>query len=136
MNVCRMHGGATPKGEASPHFKHGLYSRWAPKQLAEKIEAMRERADLLHDLAEVLPVQHALLSTALEQGDYAAALVVSEAISRNTERWHRQRGSEPPVRSPQEIDERIGVLLGKLAENPVFREKCQKILKAAGSATR
>jgi hypothetical protein len=24
---CRMHGGASPRGLASPHFKHGRYTR-------------------------------------------------------------------------------------------------------------
>jgi hypothetical protein len=24
---CRLHGGATPRGDVSPHFKHGWYSK-------------------------------------------------------------------------------------------------------------
>ena len=26
-NRCRMHGGKTPRGWASPHYKHGFYSK-------------------------------------------------------------------------------------------------------------
>jgi hypothetical protein len=36
-------------------------------------------------------VQHALLAHALESGDYAAALVVTEALGRTAERMHRCR---------------------------------------------
>lgn len=30
QKVCRVHGGATPKGIASPHYKHGRQSKYAP----------------------------------------------------------------------------------------------------------
>lgn len=30
---CRSHGGLTPKGEASPHFKHGKFSEYLPQRL-------------------------------------------------------------------------------------------------------
>lgn len=33
--VCRNHGGATPSGPASPHWKHGRYSKAMPTGLAE-----------------------------------------------------------------------------------------------------
>jgi hypothetical protein len=30
---CQVHGGVTPKGEASPHFKHGRFSDYLPQRL-------------------------------------------------------------------------------------------------------
>ena len=36
---CRLHGGATPVGAASPNFKTGLYSKHLPRGLKEKYEA-------------------------------------------------------------------------------------------------
>lgn len=33
---CRMHGGATPSGIASPHFKTGTYTRYLPSRLLER----------------------------------------------------------------------------------------------------
>lgn len=35
---CRMHGGATPMGIASPHFQTGKYSRCLPARLAARYE--------------------------------------------------------------------------------------------------
>jgi hypothetical protein len=32
---CRLHGGLTPGGLASPHFKHGRYSRFLPARLTQ-----------------------------------------------------------------------------------------------------
>lgn len=47
MTVCYMHGGATPTGVASPHFKHGRYSKYLPSQLLEKYKDASQDADLL-----------------------------------------------------------------------------------------
>jgi hypothetical protein len=38
---CRLHGGATPRGARSPHFKHGRYSRCVPAALAGRLAAAR-----------------------------------------------------------------------------------------------
>ena len=35
---CRLHGGATPSGVGSPHFKHGRYSKVLPTGLRKKFE--------------------------------------------------------------------------------------------------
>ena len=35
---CRLHGGATPRGIASPHFKHGRYSQDLPTQISTSLE--------------------------------------------------------------------------------------------------
>jgi flagellar motility protein MotE (MotC chaperone) len=45
--VCRVHGGATPRGIASPHFKTGRHSRDLPTQLSGRyLEAITD-AELL-----------------------------------------------------------------------------------------
>jgi len=38
---CRLHGGKTPKGEASPHFKHGKFSNYMPTRLLKIYEAVQ-----------------------------------------------------------------------------------------------
>jgi hypothetical protein len=32
---CRLHGGKSLAGPASPSFKHGRHSKWLPKEVAE-----------------------------------------------------------------------------------------------------
>lgn len=50
---CRLHGGLTPRGKDSPHFKTGLYSKYAPAQIRDKIEHFQDAnpLELLHELA-------------------------------------------------------------------------------------
>src|SRR5262249_6908633 len=41
-NRCRLHGGSTPAGIASPHFRHGKRSRYfrhLPKEIGEHYQA-------------------------------------------------------------------------------------------------
>ena len=44
---CRMHGGMTPGGIASPQFKTGRYSKYLPGRLSERYQEATEDADLL-----------------------------------------------------------------------------------------
>lgn len=48
---CRLHGGATPRGVASPHFKHGRYSQDLPTQISASMREGQLPSDLLqsHD---------------------------------------------------------------------------------------
>lgn len=46
--VCRLHGGKTPRGEASPHFKHGRFSEYLPERLVKIYEAVE--ADNEHSI--------------------------------------------------------------------------------------
>jgi hypothetical protein len=53
-NVCRMHGGKTPRGIASPNFRTGRYSKDLPSRLLdgfEKALADAELVDLRRELA-------------------------------------------------------------------------------------
>jgi hypothetical protein len=44
---CYRHGGPSPKGAASPHFKHGKHSRYYPRGLQRLIEQAAADPDLL-----------------------------------------------------------------------------------------
>jgi hypothetical protein len=44
---CRLHGGKTPGGLASPHFKTGRYSKYIPAQLASKYQEALADPDVL-----------------------------------------------------------------------------------------
>ena len=48
---CRLHGGATPRGVASPHFKHGRYSQDLPTKISVSMQKGQLPLDLLqsHD---------------------------------------------------------------------------------------
>ncbi len=44
---CRFHGGATPRGLASPHFKHGRYSKHLPTKLGALLNSKELPSELL-----------------------------------------------------------------------------------------
>ena len=50
---CRAHGGATPRGTASPHFKHGRYSTVLSVRVNEKYQQAAYDPDFLTHAAEL-----------------------------------------------------------------------------------
>jgi hypothetical protein len=47
LEVCRFHGGATPRGVASANFKHGRYSKAIPDRLVGMYEKALSDEDLI-----------------------------------------------------------------------------------------
>lgn len=50
---CYHHGGAQPKGIASPNYKHGRYSRYTSTRLQDKVERLISDPDLLNNYDEI-----------------------------------------------------------------------------------
>src|SRR5579864_6465564 len=46
-SVCRMHGAGTPRGQASPHYVDGRYSKELPSRLRERYDQAASDPDLL-----------------------------------------------------------------------------------------
>ena len=72
---CRLHGGKSLVGQASPHYKTGRYSKHLPAQLAARYEEARANPRLL-SLADDIAVAEARLAALLEQvttGESASA---------------------------------------------------------------
>lgn len=67
---CRLHGGATPRGADSPHFKTGLYSRYAPAVVRDKLAHFLD-ADPF-DLTNELALTRALLAEFLARYEHAS----------------------------------------------------------------
>lgn len=45
--VCYHHGGATPIGATSPHFRSGRYSKYLPERLREKYQDAQQDPEIL-----------------------------------------------------------------------------------------
>ena len=56
-NRCKLHGGMSPRGEASPHFKTGYYSRAVPKGIRADFNKLLRDPELLEARAEVALLQ-------------------------------------------------------------------------------
>lgn len=70
-NRCRLHGGATPRGMASPHFKTGRYSRYLPARLQERYHEAESDSSLLELRGEIslMDARTAEILTNLQDGD-------------------------------------------------------------------
>jgi len=42
---CKLHGGATPRGEDSPHFEHGLFSDYLSDEDRQTVDALEDFED-------------------------------------------------------------------------------------------
>jgi hypothetical protein len=66
--VCYMHGGKTPVGPASPHYKSGRYSKYLPHNLRTRYEESLDDPQLLELRSEVALLD-ARLGELLEKAD-------------------------------------------------------------------
>ena len=72
MTVCRYHGGNTPVGVNSVHYKHGKYSRHLPEKIRMRYKDALDDPDLMslkHDIA----VTEARLTELMEKIDSGEA---------------------------------------------------------------
>jgi len=95
---CNLHGGSTPIGPASVHYKHGKYCRHRnhlPARLAEAFEAALDDPDLLNLRPEIaaLDARIADLEQRVDTGEcgelWAALLEASKALSKAQDKANR-----------------------------------------------
>lgn len=63
---CRMHGGKTPKGIASPHWKTGRYAKYLPSNLLDRYQREANDPELLA-LDDEIALARSRLSALLER---------------------------------------------------------------------
>ncbi|MFW5968953.1 MAG: hypothetical protein ACOCV2_15620 [Persicimonas sp.] len=101
---CKFHGGATPA-------KHGLYSMYSSRRLADRLEQMRKAEGELADLADDILLARAVISTQTEQADALDAakakelLQLLERLSRIIARQHKIRHGEEYTVTVEEVDQ-------------------------------
>ncbi len=66
--VCRVHGGMTPSGIASPHYKDGRYSKVLPARLAARYQEAQQDGALL-ELRDEISLVDSRLSDLLSRVD-------------------------------------------------------------------
>lgn len=103
---CEKHGGLTPRGALSPHFKHGLYTTALPSGMLDKFEAAHADPLLLAYRNDLALVQ-ARIDVLLERsgaGESGQAWIHLNRLWREFER-HRTAGN---VKEMQALLEQIG----------------------------
>jgi len=79
---CRIHGGTTPRGPASPHYRTGEHSKYVPAKIARRLEKIMGDPDYL-SLWQEIQLLH------LRLGD----LLVTVDQGGNTKLWHEAMGT-------------------------------------------
>lgn len=74
-SVCTVHGGKTPGGIASPHFKTGRYSKYLPSRLLADYDTSLKDSELL-DLTNEIAVLDARLNDLMRRVDSGEAGVL------------------------------------------------------------
>ena len=77
---CRLHGGKTPSGPESVHFKHGRYADAFKGKMAERFERMKTEQNPL-DMVTDLQVQRTMLEEYLDQIGNRRKLKLNELIN-------------------------------------------------------
>lgn len=77
-NRCRLHGGATPRGAFSPHFKHGKYSRYLPHDVRQMYQRALSDPDMISVRDEIALIR-AMITHRLEHWPESAEGRLSRA---------------------------------------------------------
>ena len=80
---CRLHGGKTPSGTASPHFKTGRYSRYLPTQIRQ-LYAIHCRDRKSNDLQDEIGLLTVHIGQLLQQAHAKASLDSFSTIQKMT----------------------------------------------------
>lgn len=69
-NRCKLHGGKTPRGTDSPHWKNGLYSQYASESLKDVLDELdNQSTDELNPEKEIRLMQALIIRSKALQND-------------------------------------------------------------------
>lgn len=118
---CRYHGGKTPGGIASPHFKTGRYSKFLPARLADRYHESLTDPDLLELRSEisVLDARMSELIGRIDTGESGAAWMTAKIALQHYQeaRLDGEKGKE--IEAMQELE---SVLERGLADTAIWSE--------------
>jgi hypothetical protein len=117
--VCELHGGKTPRGPASPHFKHGRYSRdtGIPASVRKRFEQSYTDPELLSRRRNValLRVRADELLANIDTGETLGGWDKLRALWADYKRAIRQNDGEQIQIKSREIDALIAGGLSRVA---------------------
>jgi hypothetical protein len=119
--VCRMHGGKTPKGSASTHFRTGRHSTFVPTRLAAKYRDATKDPELL-SLRSELALLDARIAELLGRVDTGESEAIWEALQ---QAWAAFRGARAQQDVPQmhlAVEQLDQLMDRKLSDSAAWRE--------------
>jgi hypothetical protein len=93
LDVCRIHGGKTPRGPASVHYKTGRYSRFLPSRLFARYQgAVRDRE--LMSLRQDIALTDSRISDILQRVDTGEAGSIWREAQATMARFRREQAKQ------------------------------------------
>jgi acyl-CoA thioesterase FadM len=126
--VCRSHGGKTPSGIASPHFKTGRYSKVIPTHLTAQYEAAQQDPDLL-GIKEDIALQDALLRGALDAMSRGEAGELWEKLDETWKEYRKAKNDRTGKLDPNDSLNMIGFLIKEGYQDYMARIELRQMLQ-------
>lgn len=123
---CKLHGGTSLAGIASPSFTHGRYSKYLPARLAGRYEEAVSDPELmaLRDDIGLLDTRIGQVIAALETGESRESWVaLMAAVTTLEEQWQKLLDDGEPPEEMERTVEAIGKLVRQgLSEGYIWSE--------------
>jgi hypothetical protein len=122
---CYRHGGATPSGTASPHFKHGRYSKDLPTRIVGRYEELRQDQSLFQLREEIALIDTFIAETLqkLGSGESRWLRKFRHAWQRLEKARHRKDAA-----AEEKAVARLGELISTYQENPMARRQVVNLI--------
>jgi len=118
---CQVHGGVTPRGIASPHFKTGRYSKAMPARLMERFNAALDDPDLLNLSSEIALVQ-ARIEELVGRLDSAESGAVWHDLRETWKDFKRAQKDGNKLEVPRLLDDIDSLIRRGYGDHAVFNE--------------
>jgi hypothetical protein len=107
---CYKHGGKTPKGLASPHYKHGRYTTHLPSRLAERYAEAQDDPTLLSYRDDVALVDARItdLLGRVDSGESGATWLAIQKLWRDFRRYRASGDVRNMTQVLEQLDEPLG----------------------------
>jgi hypothetical protein len=125
-DVCRLHGGRTPRGPASVHWKGGRYSRHLPARLAAQYEAAAQDPELT-ELRSDIALTDARIIDLLQRVDTGEAGAVWRAAKATLRRVQRAQARGDPDKMRAHLDTLQGLIERGAGDYAAWREIGEQI---------
>lgn len=135
---CRMHGGNSPKGAMSPHFRHGLYSKYLPKTLGQRLDELAANP-MTHDLREQTAILDAVMISNLQEWAAGGGGVVWEDLNKKRTEYMRATARKDTRLMVQIVNEVMEIIVAghsKLIASRELRETVEDRRKITESERR
>lgn len=127
--VCKIHGGASPVGIASPQFKTGRYSAHLPARLQDRYQASLTDTELLNNREEISLVD-SRISDLLARVDTGESGERWEQVKKAFQAWRKAPLTE---QAKAEMELEAAILAG-VSDHQAWRELGEQIDRRAALA--